>query len=253
MLCLQGFEGIFECILLILTCYPPNGKIFANAPQNACKQHLEPLVLEHFIRRLFVTCGVFARYFFVAFPWLFRGPLLSRKTVFGPFSWFFRGFFVAPVLGKIYASQGQLGKAWRQLRAPPPVFVGPSQWEEAVAKLTPPMLNRRGLYLSEWKMVWSFSFILVPSHRKVIHTTLSQNTLCKRLFIHIRELLAQPNTICMCKRANFNMYRVVFLIRNFCLPPPLEYFNLWFRSNLWPNRASFDNVLGPSHEGVSKA
>ena len=41
------------------------------------------------IRRLFVTC-----YFFVAFPWLFRGPLPSRKTVFGPFSWFFRGFFV---------------------------------------------------------------------------------------------------------------------------------------------------------------
>ena len=57
--------------------------------------------------RLFVTCGVFTRYFFVAFPWLFRGPLLSRNTVFGPFSWFFcgffRGFFVPPVLGKIYA------------------------------------------------------------------------------------------------------------------------------------------------------
>ena len=35
------------------------------------------------------------------------------------------------------ASQGQLGKAWRQLRAPPPVFVGPAQWEEAAAKLTP--------------------------------------------------------------------------------------------------------------------
>ena len=46
----------------------------------------------------------------VTFSWLFRGPLLSRKTVFGPFSllfvvfsWFFRGFFVAPVLGKFYA------------------------------------------------------------------------------------------------------------------------------------------------------
>ena len=34
-------------------------------------------------------------YFFVAFSWLFRGPLLSRKTVFGPFSLLFRGFFVA--------------------------------------------------------------------------------------------------------------------------------------------------------------
>ena len=35
------------------------------------------------------------------------------------------------------ASQGQLGKAWRQLRAPPPVHVGPKQWAEAVSKLTP--------------------------------------------------------------------------------------------------------------------
>ena len=41
--------------------------------------------------------------FFVAFSWLFRGPLLSRKTVFGPFSLLFRGFFVAPVSGKFYA------------------------------------------------------------------------------------------------------------------------------------------------------
>ena len=43
-----------------------------------------------------------------AFPWLFRGPLLSKKTVFGPFSYFFvvfswRRFFVALVLGKFYA------------------------------------------------------------------------------------------------------------------------------------------------------
>ena len=44
------------------------------------------------LRRLLVTCGAFARYFFVAFSWLFRGPLLSRKTVFGPFSWLFCGF-----------------------------------------------------------------------------------------------------------------------------------------------------------------
>ena len=35
--------------------------------------------------------------------WLFRGPLLSRKTVFGPFSCFCRGFFVALILGKFYA------------------------------------------------------------------------------------------------------------------------------------------------------
>ena len=31
----------------------------------------------------------------MALSWLFRGPLLSRKTVFGPFSLLFRGFFVA--------------------------------------------------------------------------------------------------------------------------------------------------------------
>ena len=62
-------------------------------------------------RRLFVTCDVFTRYFFTAFPWLFRGPHLLRKTVFGRFSWLFRGFFrglfrgffVALILGKFYA------------------------------------------------------------------------------------------------------------------------------------------------------
>ena len=35
------------------------------------------------------------RGFSVVFSRLFRGPLLSRKTVFGRFSWLFRGFFVA--------------------------------------------------------------------------------------------------------------------------------------------------------------
>ena len=64
----------------------------------------------------------------------------------------------------------------------------------------------------------------LPSHRKVIHIILSQNTLCKRLFIHIRELLAPPNTICMCKRANFNMYRVVVSAY------------LYMFENSWPNR-----------------
>ena len=67
-------------------------------------------------------------------------------------------------------------------------------------------------------------FPSVPSHRKVIHIVLSQNTLCKRLFIHIRELLAPPNTICMCKRANFNMYRVVVSAY------------LYIFENSWPNR-----------------
>ena len=35
------------------------------------------------------------------------------------------------------ASQGQLGKAWRQFRAPPPVFIGPDQWSETLVKFTP--------------------------------------------------------------------------------------------------------------------
>ena len=35
------------------------------------------------------------------------------------------------------ASQGQLGKAWRQLRALPPVFVVPDQWNETFIKFTP--------------------------------------------------------------------------------------------------------------------
>ena len=37
----------------------------------------------------------------VTFSWLFRGPRLSRKTMFGPFSLLFRGFFVAPRFGQI--------------------------------------------------------------------------------------------------------------------------------------------------------
>ena len=59
--------------------------LFASNPTFRCG------ALKLLLRRLFVTCAVFTRYFLVAFPWLFRGPLLSRKTVFGPF----RGFFVA--------------------------------------------------------------------------------------------------------------------------------------------------------------
>ena len=46
-------------------------------------------------RYLWRFYSLLCRGFFVAFPWLFRGPLPSRKTVFGPFSWLFRGFFVA--------------------------------------------------------------------------------------------------------------------------------------------------------------
>ena len=44
------------------------------------------------------------RGFFVVFSWLFRGPLLSRKTVFGPFRYFFVVFswlFRGPCFGQI--------------------------------------------------------------------------------------------------------------------------------------------------------
>ena len=47
---------------------------------------------------LLVTFSWLFRGFFVVFSWLFRDPLLSRKTVFGPFSLLFRG----PRLGKFY-------------------------------------------------------------------------------------------------------------------------------------------------------
>ena len=67
------------------------------------------------------------RGFFVVFSWLFRGPLLSRKTVFGPFSLLFRGFFVAfswlfrgPRFGQILrvlaleqSSEWGLNKDWK--------------------------------------------------------------------------------------------------------------------------------------------
>ena len=65
-----------------------------------------PLIIrmswEWTIGRLFVTCDVFTRYFCVALPWLFRGPHLLGKIVFGRFPWLFRGFFVALILGKFF-------------------------------------------------------------------------------------------------------------------------------------------------------
>ena len=56
----------------------------------------------------------------VTFSWLFRGPLLSRKTVFGPFSLLFRGFFVAPVLGEFYAYSPWNILKWGTSRRPQP-------------------------------------------------------------------------------------------------------------------------------------
>ena len=51
--------------------------------------------LQKTFRYLWRFYSLLFRGFFVVFSWLFRGPLLSRKTVFGPFSLLFRGFFVA--------------------------------------------------------------------------------------------------------------------------------------------------------------
>ena len=50
--------------------------------------------------RLFVTCDVFARYFFAAFSWPSSPWKNSVWVFFVVFWWLFRGFFV---LGKIYA------------------------------------------------------------------------------------------------------------------------------------------------------
>ena len=46
-------------------------------------------------RRLFVTCDVFARYFFVAFPWLFRGFFVALICLEKQCLGVFRGYFVA--------------------------------------------------------------------------------------------------------------------------------------------------------------
>ena len=46
------------------------------------------------IRRLFVTCGVFTRYFFVAFSWLCRGFLVALFCLEKQCSGLFRYFFV---------------------------------------------------------------------------------------------------------------------------------------------------------------
>ena len=60
------------------------------------------------IRRFFVTCDVFTRYFFVVFSWFFRGFFVALISLekqclglfrgfFVVFSWFFRG----PCFGQI--------------------------------------------------------------------------------------------------------------------------------------------------------
>ena len=47
------------------------------------------VISQKIFRYLWRFYSLLFRGFSVVFPWLFRGPLLSRKTVFGPFSWLF--------------------------------------------------------------------------------------------------------------------------------------------------------------------
>ena len=73
-----------------------NSRFFATGRNSFRKGSLRPLKsrfrpLRSRFRRLFITCDVCARDFFVVFPWFFRGPHLLGKTVFGRFPWLFRG------------------------------------------------------------------------------------------------------------------------------------------------------------------
>ena len=87
----QTFEGEHELFghqpFAWKTPTPPGG--FRTQKVNLCSEDFSLLVTF-----LLVTFSWFFRVFFVAFPWLFRGPHLLGKTVFGHFSWLFRGFFV---------------------------------------------------------------------------------------------------------------------------------------------------------------
>ena len=68
------------------------GIFFSDPPNKGSKKHLRSQKTFRYLWRFY---SLLFRGFFVVFSWLFRGPLLSRKTVFGPFSLLFRGFFVA--------------------------------------------------------------------------------------------------------------------------------------------------------------
>ena len=51
------------------------------------------------------------------FSWLFRGPLLSRKTVFGPFSLLFRGPRFGQIL-RVLALEQSSDRKWAFLKRP---------------------------------------------------------------------------------------------------------------------------------------
>ena len=79
------------------------GQIGTNWETPPFRIHHHLALLKLSSRRLSEDFSLLVVFLLVTFSRLFRGPLLSRKTVFGPFSLLFCGFFVAPVLGKFYA------------------------------------------------------------------------------------------------------------------------------------------------------
>ena len=105
-------------------------------PERSCVVLTRPSSPQHEVRKVLVRRlppvgpgveGTCLAWWVGFFSWLFRGPLLSRKTVFGPFSLlfrgFFRGFFVAfswPRFGQILRvlaleQSSDLGFPWQIL------------------------------------------------------------------------------------------------------------------------------------------
>ena len=85
---------LFHCLCLcIYACLGPftcHVTCVCISPSTHLSIHLS-IYLQKTFRYLWRVYSLLFCGFFVAFPWLFHGPLLSRKTVFGPFSWLFRG------------------------------------------------------------------------------------------------------------------------------------------------------------------
>ena len=80
----------------------------------------------HITRKESEDFSLLVAFLLVTFSWLFRGPLLSRKTVFGPFfvtfSWFFRGPRFGQILRVLALEQSSERKHTRKnhIRFPKP-------------------------------------------------------------------------------------------------------------------------------------
>ena len=89
-------QGYFEVSDILFPYSPPSRQTSRPTPgslKNA--QRARRGIFQKTFRYLWRFYSLLFRGFFVFFSWLFRAPLLSIKTVFGPFSFLFRGFFVA--------------------------------------------------------------------------------------------------------------------------------------------------------------